>query len=91
MNITLKTFNNVILSYCRVIFIADFSQSAGSIGLKVSWSKTKVQCLGRAVSQSGVFVEGQGVGSVPGYSAEDSNCLLPNELAFPGVVSQKPP
>jgi len=74
--------------------LADFSQSAGSMGLKVSWSKTKVQCLGRAVSQSGVFVEGQGVESVIHFcylgSVQDSDGRsYPDILRRIGIASSQ--
>jgi len=39
--------------------LTQFSLSAGTMGLNVSWSKTKIQCLGRSGSLSDVRLKGQ--------------------------------
>jgi len=51
--------------------------SAGTMGLNVSWSKTKIQCLGRSGPLSDVRVQGQDIDSVDRFcylgSLQDSD------------------
>src|SRR5271163_1523610 len=44
--------------------LAEFSQAARSMGLNVSWPKTKIQCLGRSEPLSAVTVNGNTVNAV---------------------------
>jgi len=57
--------------------LTDFSMSARNMGLNVSWKKTKVQCLGRAVPTFDLHVQSQFFESVDHFcylgSVQDSN------------------